>query len=450
VESGSYTTAEGTTGSGGCVVFTGLATTSATVEIVEKANFVTPAGLLKWPVKELTIAPNITTHYPIRYAEGGKIAARFTYKGATTWEGKEVTGDTFSVSNENIPEAPEFETGSTVFKYETGGEEHYTALTGSYAAWAFTPTGAKYAAGDLFPFSGWSAAAGDCHENAKASSEAPSTEPITVSSGKASEVKVPTSYVLLTVYTGTQASPGGVESTVYPVKITDVACEASATPNNAAALNITHAQHTTSSGHLEVPFQPFGKASLCVYNSTAKKSYTVSYTNGTAEGSKPNVYIGEMSEAEKVAKREKEESEAKAKREAEEAGPRAAREKSESELKAAREAEEKAKTKREKEESEARTTWKKEEEKKSITKAQREAKEKAQKEAREKIEAEEKTAKEKRKKEEEALAAQKTTEEETRKKHEKEEAELKAKRIKEESEEAAKKEVNVLSGVSSC
>jgi type II secretory pathway pseudopilin PulG len=407
VESGVYNTVEGTTGEKGCVVLTGLAATSATLEIAQKLNYVTVGGLLKWGPKEVTIAPNITTHEEVRYAEGGRLKAKFTYKGATTFEGKTVTGDTFTVFNSGMKESPEFEVGSTAFKYEGGGEEHYTPVTGTYAAEASTPTGAKYSTGDLFPLEGWSASAGDCHANATASTEAPSAN-ATVVSGESKTVEVPTSYVNLTVYSGTQSSHGSVESTIYPVLIADTACEGSPTPNNAAATDFNHAQTTSATGHLEAPFQPFGKASLCVYNGTAKKTYRVSYTNSKAEGSSPNVYIGELSEAEKVAKRKAEEEAAKK-----------ARETTEAEAKKARETSEEAE----------RTKWKKEETEKIINKAKREELEKKQGETRK---------------------TKETEEANTKKTKEKEEKELREKREKEEAEEAAKKEVTVASGQASC
>ena len=139
VEAGSPASAEGTTGSGGCVVFTAIPSTLATVEIAEKLGFVTTSGALI-PSKKLTLAPNITTHDPVTYAEGGGLTAQFTYKGETTWEGKEVRGDTFVVYNANLV-SPSFEVGSTVFKYEAGGEEKYQAMTGTYKAQASTASG---------------------------------------------------------------------------------------------------------------------------------------------------------------------------------------------------------------------------------------------------------------------------------------------------------------------
>jgi Tfp pilus assembly protein PilV len=367
VESESAAAAEATTGSAGCVVLTGIPATAATVEIAEKANFVTPSGALKVPAKEITIAPNITTHYPVTYNEGGKITAQFTYKGATTWEGQEVKSDTFAAFNTNMLATPEFEVGSTEFKYEAGGEERSTSLTSKYAAAATTPAGAKYPNGDLFPFpSAWPVNAGDCHNNGTASKEA--VNEATVEPGKETLVKVPLSYVLLNVKTGTQAKPGALAATPYAITVTDVECAAAGIPNNAVAANLIHTQLSTTEGHLTVPFQPFGKYELCLYNEPSKRTYTASYTNTTATGSVVTIYPAEGSKAE----RETEEATAKNKRETEEATAKNKRETEEAT----------AKNKRETEEAAARTQWSKERSEGKITSGERNAKLSAQTTAR--------------------------------------------------------------------
>lgn len=356
-----FTTAEGTTAKKGCVVLTGLAATSATVEIPEKVNFVTPIGALKWPNHVVTIAPNITTHYSVRYAEGGRIQARFTYNGKSSLEGKAVESDTFAVFNTNIPEEPQYEVGSTGFEYQAIGEEKYRPLTSKYGIAAITAAGAKYASGDLFPFLAWSVNAGDCHANGTVSKEAIAAVGPNVESGKTAIVEVPLSYTLLNVYSGTQATPGSLESTSYPVKINDTECASSKPANNAFAVNLVHLQNTTSAGHLELPFQPFGKAALCVYNKLTKRTHTVSYTNTTTAGSTTSVYMGEASEAEKKAAREAAEAATKSNRETREASERA--------------------------------KWLQEEKEKLITFEQRQAKEAAQTTARETAISNEKTAK---------------------------------------------------------
>jgi len=382
-EGGGQTTVEGTTGSEGCVVFSALPTTLATVEIAEKPGYVTTSGALKYPTKEWTIAPNITVHDPVTYAPGGRITAEFTYKGATVWEGHEVKSDTFVAYNSTLP-APSYQVGSTTFEYEAGGEERYTALTSKFGAVASTAAGVRYPAGDLFPFPGaWAVYAGDCTKN-KTGAEAVAEGK--VEAATTTVLKVPMSYVALNVYAGTQASPGALESTSYPVKITNPECEPPVVPNNALAASTAHLQVTSTTGHLEYPFQPFGKAALCVYSKTTKRTYRVSYTNTTAAGSSAKVYIGEPSVTEKEETRKTEEATAKATRETEE------------------------KT--------ARTNWENEEKAKKITNTQRKEKEATQTTARKTAEAAEVT--------------------------------LRNERVSKEAEEVSKKEVTVASGQASC
>lgn len=362
VESAAYTTAEGTTGVAGCVVLTGLATTNATIEIAEKPNFVDTSGAPKVPNQELAIAPNITTHYPVTYAEGGKITAEYTYKGATTWEGKPVKSDTFVAFNTAIPAGfAEYEVGSTGFEYEVGGEEKYKAQTSKYAATATTASATKYLNGDLFPFpSAWAVYGGDCTKNNTATvteaTEKLSDTTAVVEAGKTKIVKVPLSYVQLNVKSGTLAKPGALESTTYPAKITNAECKSAEVPDNATSANLTHTQ-STSEGHLENPFQPFGSFELCIYNATTKRTDTATYTNNTVAGSAITFYPAEQSKAE----REAEEATARKKREAEELA--------------------------------ARETWKTEEAKGKITSTQRKEKETKQSTERAAAEAAEKTKK---------------------------------------------------------
>jgi len=463
-------TAEGTTGAAGCVILTGLAATSATVEIAEKPNFVTTGGTLKYPTKEVSIAPNITTQYAVSYDEGGRITAEYTYKGETSFEGQPVTGNTFVVSSEFIPAGdPTFQTGSQEFKYQGGGEEKYEAVTTTAGPTATTAAGAKYAKGDLFPFSApWTVYAGDCPNNGTYK-EAEVPGGAVVTPGSNPTVKVPLSRVNLTVNDGTYAKPGTVESVPAEVSITNTECEGSETPNNAFAASLVHAQLTNSSGHLEHQFQPFGKAKLCVYDKAAKRAYTANYTNSNAEGTTLNAYFGQRSKAEREAeeapprkKRETEETEAKTaktKRETEETEAKTAKETRETE----EATQASAKTTREAKEAKERKEWLEKEEGKKlpkISKAEREAKEKAQtttretdeknetkaKEKRATEEATAQTAKEKREKEE----TEATTAKEKRTKEETEAKALKATREKEETEAEEKTSFSVASGVSSC
>jgi hypothetical protein len=117
---------------------------------------------------------------------------------------------------------------------------------------------------------------------------------VAVEPGQNATVKVPTSYVMLNVYKGTKAVPVPAESESRPVKIKNVGCESSTTPNNAAKLNTAHTQNTTAAGHLEVPFQPFGKSfEMCLYNSKTKYTYKTKYANEKVAGSTVNLYMSE-------------------------------------------------------------------------------------------------------------------------------------------------------------
>jgi Tfp pilus assembly protein PilV len=309
VESGSYTTVEGTTGPTGCVVLAGIQATSATVEILEKTGYVTPSGALKVAPKELSIAPTLTTHYQVEYAPGGRFAAEYTYEGKTSFEGKTVVSDTFVASaKEKMKVKPEYQVGSTAFSYEGTGEERYEALTGEYRTLAYTATGSKYPGpgGDLFDFTTpWIVNAGDCTAN-NINSEAQSTEPSAiVVRGATTTVKVPLSYTKLSIYKGTPATPEALTAESFgPVKITDESCKTAETPNNAFGAIRTHAQtKTLTEGRLENPFQPFGNFELCLVNSkvTGGKHYRVSYTNSKGSGTptgKPTIYLGQRPNAE--------------------------------------------------------------------------------------------------------------------------------------------------------
>ncbi len=306
-------TEEAITGVEGCVVFVGIPATTATVEIREKQNFVTPSGAPKVPTRELTIAPNNTTHYPVTYYEGGKLNGIFKYKGSTTYENPEtknvenVTGDSFVAFNEKINQLPDFEVGSSLvagvpaFEYEAAGEEKYAALTGKYTEkGASTPAAPNYQTGDLFPFStAWPVYAGDCPKNDVG--EAPDPKPPVVQHGATVETEVPMSYVHLNVYTGEKFNPGSLSTTQYPVTITDTACASEATPNNSyAAGNLNRSQFTTTAkgneGHLEFPFQPFGAATLCIADNSGlriHREYIVKYTLTKASGLTVNIYLTE-------------------------------------------------------------------------------------------------------------------------------------------------------------
>jgi type II secretory pathway pseudopilin PulG len=298
---------EGTTGTAGCVVFGGIPTTSAKVEIKELPGYVTTSGALKVPNKEVTIAPNITTHDPVVLNRGGAITAKFMYNG------KEVEGSTFVAAFEEVTNAAtEFTVGAPTvgttpgFVYESGGEHKYKTVTTEpyYSKTATTPMGTGYATGDLFPFPylsttkrEWLVFAGDCKENnAHTIDSAVEDGKAIVLPARTAEANVPMTYLLLNVYTGTSSSQGTLATTLYKVKITNTACAKASTPINASAANLEHTQETTTQGHLNHPSQPFGKEKVCLYNPTEKHSYTFEPNlNSTTEHS-DTIYLKQKEE----------------------------------------------------------------------------------------------------------------------------------------------------------
>ncbi|HEY0516226.1 MAG TPA: hypothetical protein VGD00_03830 [Solirubrobacteraceae bacterium] len=301
------TTVEGTTGSAGCVVFSGLAATSATVEIVEKLGYVFKTGEIKLSAKTVTIAPNITTQYPIVYAPGGQLTAQFAYKGATTFNGKTVKSDTFVASNASIPTGTsQYVLGSTNVKAQETGEQEYlasaaTAIAGYTTEGAATAVAGKYPTGDLFPFPGeWTAYAGDCPK----SNVGPASEvKALVLASTNTKVTLPLSLVSLTLKTGTFATKATAttDASAYAVRIKNPECEGYEKPNHSYATTTPVLKHEqkTAAGELENPFQPFGKQTLCIYNSTSKKTYTWTYTNSTEAGNTTTLYTGQPTATER-------------------------------------------------------------------------------------------------------------------------------------------------------
>jgi hypothetical protein len=182
--------------------------------------------------------------------------------------------------------------GSTKFNDNAEGE--YEPLTGTttggYATTAATPTPANYTLGNLFPFTNpWSVYAGDCKENnpAKYSNNKIAAGSAVVEPGKAVPVNVPMSHVTLNVYkTGTIK-----ETTQREVKITNLSCTKSTEQiaENATKANFEHRQMTSTEGHLEYPYQPFGEFEICLaYNkgTTTHRVYKIisPYENTTEEG----------------------------------------------------------------------------------------------------------------------------------------------------------------------
>ncbi len=297
--------AESTTGEAGCVIFGGIPATRVNVEAFKVGDVTEETGAIRKDFPELLVVPNLTTQVPVKLNQGAAITAEFTH------EGKAATGDTFVASNSKLEPAPDFELGSTRFG-PFGKEGQYEALPGeieavpgkSYAATATTPiSSVYYPSGDLFPYEGaWTVYAGDCAENnpevADSVQFAKGSDPgVSLTPGVDATVKVPTSEVTLDAYEGTKVKPGSPESKSRPVKITDTACAASKTPDNASSFSTVHTQSTTTgakSGHLEAPYQPFGKAfKLCLWDKEAGKTYTTTYNDETIAGTTLEVFIGE-------------------------------------------------------------------------------------------------------------------------------------------------------------
>ncbi len=486
-ESGTPIKDEGTTSSQGCVFFTGIRSTSATVGVAEKPSFVIPTGALKVTPSEVSIAPNVTTRDQVIYDEGGAIAADFTYNGKTSYLSKTVEGDTFVVSNGEMGLAPELQIGTAgTFTYEAGGEEHYTANTSAYNISGVTAKGGRYERGDLFPFSSdWTVFAGDCAANNPSTVTKGVVLPGegVVAPGSTVAVGAPMSYVNLAAYTGTEKVPSKTfDGEVLQAKITNLSCSAASpapsTPNNAAAVSYTHLQHV-SGGALEDPFQPFGKFELCVtaFESVAENRLDrITYQNLAVEGAQVTLYPQELTQPNEQKAREAVEakSESRVNREAEETTftsrreaektTKTNRETTEAATKKTKETEEKtAKETRETKEATERANWKKEEEKGKLTFAERKKLEETQKKTKETDEKEvepkakakreseeattrtgkekeEKTTKETREKEEEKPKKTKKTEEE----HAEAETKAEVTKAKEKTEKAAKGEAQAV------
>lgn len=412
----SLSTAEGTTNSSGCLVFGGIPSLAASIAIPQKVGYVTPGDLLKVPEKEVTLAPNITTHDAVTYAQGGRLQAEF-YD-----ESKAVTGDTFVAYNSSLTVEPKFELGSTAFEYQTTGEQEYHALTGTYASTAETAKyESSYPTGSLFPFpepNKWLVYAGDCPENNPSKWSSVKGAEVSVAAGTVTPVKVPISKVNLTVWEGTTAVKKNNSSEHLKVTITNTACSAYTEPaNNAYAVTTpTHKQETTgeSTDGLKNPYQAYGTYKLLAESSKEHKKYEVgslaTLTNSSESGTSVTIYLGQKNlEAIKSTRTE-----------AEAALATIATE--EKTLTEAKTAETHARETREATEKSNTETWKKEEEChnnfltclfsgfKSITPAERTAKENAQNATRTADQAAEATEQAKRTSEESALHTRKTTE----------------------------------------
>ena len=220
----------------------------------------------------MTLAPNITVHYPVTYDQGGAIKANFT------WKGESVTGDSFVVAN-----------GVAHAGTQIRGRSQPLLLRKHRRRTLRRPNGQIRLLGDdgqrhpllhrrplplprteqSGPSTPATASANDPHAiNAavvrpakRSSNPGPRRKSTCRSAG-------PTCWCAKAPKAAHRTAPSGLQ-----VKITNTACSSSLTPNNASTLNFTHEQKTTSEGKLENPFQPFGSYELCVANKTAKKRY---------------------------------------------------------------------------------------------------------------------------------------------------------------------------------
>jgi len=501
VPSGSSTSSslEGTTSSSGCVLFAGIPATEATVEVREAAGIVNRRGTQSWPNETVTLAPNVLTRHQLKLAHAGRVNAEFTYRGLSkdshnnnagteTYE-ESVTGDTFVVSNAEMEQLPNWEEGSTTAPEPFTGalfEIVPAKLDIGYQPTAPSPTEVtRYPQGDLFPFpspKNWTAWAGDCLENKPELYDASVTaEAKTVPPGGPVTIKVPTTYVMLNVYSKSEAEVNAMSTKGEPtwtaletatadkVTITNKKCESITAPDNETAVSLKHVQETTTGGewggHLTAPFQPFGEYELCLAgNGKLYRPKKQPYINTNPE--KPvtlNIYLNELSHSEIKTTRETKEKQTqteritketeirtareaselatKTKRVASEAETRSKREATEKETKVARESSE-AVTRKEREKAEA--TEKETKTKEEATKAERLANEKKEKEAWESEVSKNgkpKTTKEKEDKEKEEKQATKRKASEATEKTaaEKRESEEKATSKKKTEEESAKK-----------
>ena len=334
VGGGGLVTLQQTTGAEGCVVFGGIPSTAATVEISKLAGYVTRSGAPEFPTKEVKIAPNYTTHYPVTYNHGGAIKGEFAYEGSKTYTHKNnegtgnveetTTGDTFLTFNAKMEAAPDYEVASTHYATPT---EVYNPLSSptppssaTYEAFATSPS-------DLFPFteaekSPWSVYAGDCVENNPEKITKGEVKPSTVyvTPGGIPSILVPTSYVTLNLYNGSEkvVNEHVTEKWKYfetttsrPVTITNVKC--ATTPNNESAPSTKHGQGTTTGtangGHLADPFQPFGEQfELCVLDQELARIYKVNYKNEKLIGGNVSIYLPQRPMAEVETERKEKES----------------------------------------------------------------------------------------------------------------------------------------------
>ncbi len=276
---------ETTTGAAGCVTYDAIPSTTVSLEAY-RAGYVSEADANKVTEGEITIAPNVTTRHTITLANGGSITGEFEYNGATTVGGKAVESDTFVVSNTELKASSTFEVGGTA---STAASKHFAPTAQTIVSSPNFPTG------DLFPFkSKWIAYAGDCtsnNSNTVTKNEIKDPE-AAVTEGNKTTVRIPLSKLALTVYSGTFNEHGTLETVkTFPIKVTNTQCK-TAIPNNATEAQYIHEQEFKE-GALQYPYQPFGALELCLYNESAKKTYTLKLETKTVAGTSGTVYLSQ-------------------------------------------------------------------------------------------------------------------------------------------------------------
>ncbi|HEV7527392.1 MAG TPA: hypothetical protein VGO29_00680 [Solirubrobacteraceae bacterium] len=315
----SASTLTATTSAAGCFVVGGIPATEATVEVVEKNGLVNETGTLATPPKTVTIAPNITTHYPVTLAYGGAIEAQFAWNGSSTYTPKKnngtnlaaeaVKGDTFVASNTEMNVPPDFEVGSTTQKFSAAGLSEL--VTGNYAAAALSPVHEpKYPNGNLFPFptNKWLVYSGDCTANDAATNSGGTVkdEEATVKPAETTKVVLPQAYLGVLVYKNKTVAEGLEEgATSYKVTTTNTGCK-NITPDNATIFNEPKRSQQTLTGterggHVANVFQPLGPVRVCLSWHNAANTEFWTYTENFSLKSAVNEYLAEFFLGEKVA-----------------------------------------------------------------------------------------------------------------------------------------------------
>ena len=282
---------EQTTGSEGCVVFGGIPSTEAIVEIHEISGYVTRSGARQFPTKEVTIAPNYTTHYPVVYNRGGAITAQFAYNGKTeyTHPNNEGTGEVTRKSQRRHVRALQLADGRRARL--RGGRTKYNPVTEVYNPLPGTFEEQSHLAEQPLPVprirknlvehvrrrlhrkqprkshrrrdqtAGKSLHRAGRNQRRPGAHEPRHAQPLQRHRKRSQRAR-------------REQVESARNDQSMAVKVTNVKC-AGTTPNNEPATNVKHEQTTSTGalrgGHLEYPFQPFSsEMQLCVAIATRK------------------------------------------------------------------------------------------------------------------------------------------------------------------------------------